>query len=545
MIRLAEKAIAGKRQVSVIRFIAVRFLARTARKRFMLLLIVVAALVLLGTGWAKQKALPPQRVIAPLQQTLDDQFAAVARRVPEFGGMFLGSNEQILQVYLTDTSPNRVAAVRQAIVAVFGAPTIPSGGIRPIKGQYQFLQLREWYTRMVGPVLSIPGVTATDINEATNRLVIGLEKREVEPPVLDAINRVNIPREAVVPVVTGPFVPLNHTVQSPNSMSPWPNPRQAGYVITRLINNVAGSSTGEGTLGFNALGQPNSMRGFVTCSHNTQLFWQLDSLGGFAPADFYQSSGYYPIHKVGTEFYDPPGFICPNPYPMTHTCRYSDSTFVKYDAGVQSAKGIIARTTGLTLLTTSTANIKLAINHTFQLFSVGTGIWGINSPPTMPYLVGLKLNKVGRTTGWTSGTLEYSYYPSTCADFVDSYQRIRLCQYTVGNQADNDPSNDNWQIGTFGDSGSPVFRISNGKWKYVELYGILWGGSDLQNNPTGSPGGRKFVFSPIGGVSFQQSGIQTDLGQLYYINECLPPISPNCRKESAAEVSGTWQRSGQ
>ena len=496
---------------------------QTVRKMFVLSFMVVATLVL-GTGWAKQTALPPQQAKVQLRQTLDDQFAAIARRVPEFGGMFLSGNEQTLSVYLTDTSPRKIAAVRRAIVAVFGAPTIPSGGIKPIKGQYQFLQLREWYTQMVGPVLMIPGVTATDINEATNRLVIGLEKREVEPLVLQAIKNLNIPAEVVVAVVTGSFTPLNHTVQSPNSMSPWPSPRQGGYVITRLINNVAGSGTGEGTLGFNAVRQPGNTRGFVTCSHNTQVFWQLDSSVGFAPADFYQSSGYYPIHKVGTEFYDPPGFPCPAPYPSTDTCRYSDSVFVKYDSGVQSAQGIIARTTGLTLLTTSTANLVLAIDHTSQALTVGPGMWGIISPPTQPYLVGLKLQKVGRTTGWTSGTIEYGYYPSTCADYIDANNRIRLCQYTVGNQGDSDASNDNWQIGSFGDSGSPVFRISNGKRKYVELYGILWAGSDLQNNPTGSSGGRKFVFSPIGGVPFQQTGIQTDLGPLYYINECLSPF---------------------
>lgn len=525
MIKQAEKAIAGKRQVSGYRVHAVRLLTRTARKRFVLSLVAAAALVL-NTGWAQQKALPPQRGIVQLEQTLDDQFAAIARRVPEFGGMFFGRDEQTLQIYLTDTSPNKVAAVRRAIIAVFGAPTIPRGGIRPIKGQYQFLQLREWYTRMVGPVLSISGVTATDINEATNRLVVGLERSEAESPVLETIKRMNIPRETVVLVVTGPVVPLNHTVQSPNSASPWPSPRQGGYVITRL-NNPAGSGTSQSTLGFNAIRQPGNMRGFVTCSHSTEVFWQHDSLAGFAPTDFFQSSGYYPIHKVGTESYDPPGFPCPPPYPSTHTCRYSDSAFVEYDAGVQSTQGIIARTTGLTLLTTSTANIKLAIDHTFQVSSVGSGIWGIISPPTKPYLVGLKLNKVGRTTGWTSGTLEYSYYPSTCADFTDANNRVRLCQYTVGNQGDSDLSNDNWQIGQPGDSGSPVFRISNGNWKHVELYGILWGGSDLQNNPTGTSGGRKFVFSPIGGLAFQKSGIQTDLGPLYYTGECLGPI-PNC-----------------
>ena len=37
-------------------------------------------------------------------QTLDDLFADVARRVPEFGGMFLSKNEQKLHVFLTSVA---------------------------------------------------------------------------------------------------------------------------------------------------------------------------------------------------------------------------------------------------------------------------------------------------------------------------------------------------------------------------------------------------------------------------------------------------------
>ena len=50
--------------------------------------------------------------------TLDDQFAEVARRVPAFGGMFVGPN-QTLQVYLLDQTQSEAAT--EAIYAVFGA----------------------------------------------------------------------------------------------------------------------------------------------------------------------------------------------------------------------------------------------------------------------------------------------------------------------------------------------------------------------------------------------------------------------------------------
>ena len=45
---------------------------------------------------------------AETYQTLDDSFAAVARAVPEFGGMFLSDDEGTLKVYLTKTNPSLV-----------------------------------------------------------------------------------------------------------------------------------------------------------------------------------------------------------------------------------------------------------------------------------------------------------------------------------------------------------------------------------------------------------------------------------------------------
>ncbi len=155
---------------------------------------------------------------------------------------------------------------------------------------------------------------------------------------------------------------------------------------------------------------------------------------------------------------------------------------------------------------------------------MGPGRFGIISGPTQPYLPGLPLAKVGRTTGWTQGTLEHAFFPSTCADFYKSGNRVLRCQYVVGNLTDADPANDQWRIASFGDSGSPVFRIRNANKKWVELYGILWGGF-LFNN---SSGAKKFVFSPIGGVPSQANGVVTDLGRMIYTEPCLPPF-PVCR----------------
>ncbi|OGF53145.1 MAG: hypothetical protein A2Z21_09600 [Candidatus Fraserbacteria bacterium RBG_16_55_9] len=135
--------------------------------------------------------------------TLDDLFAEVASRVPAFGGMFL--NEQnSLYVYLLD--PTQKAAVEAALVAVFGPELLPADGIQVLQGQYSFTQLQDWYVSLPA-VLSISGVTLTDIDEAKNRLRIGVETMKIAPEVEQALARLAIPQEAVILEETGAITP--------------------------------------------------------------------------------------------------------------------------------------------------------------------------------------------------------------------------------------------------------------------------------------------------------------------------------------------------
>jgi hypothetical protein len=144
------------------------------------------------------------------------------------------------------------------------------------------------------------------------------------------------------------------------------------------------------------------------------------------------------------------------------------------------------------------------------------GNYEISAPPSQPYLVGLRLNKVGGSTGWTTGAIELTDvqvpFPAPTFGVVCGQNLtdqtplgvspgILLSQYVVGNQSD---------IVWGGDSGSPVFRVSHhGRPPGIELYGILWGSYN---------GYTKFIFSPIGDSPYQPAGIQTDLGPLDYIS---------------------------
>src|SRR5207247_9490692 len=76
-----------------------------------------------------------------------------------------------LAVYLLDTS--QVSAARSAIETVFG-PSLTAGGVRAVQGQYTVSQLKAWTERASAVVLDVPGVTMVDLNEAKNRVTIGV-----------------------------------------------------------------------------------------------------------------------------------------------------------------------------------------------------------------------------------------------------------------------------------------------------------------------------------------------------------------------------------
>jgi hypothetical protein len=113
------------------------------------------------------------------------------------------------------------------------------------------------------------------------------------------------------------------------------------------------------------------------------------------------------------------------------------------------------------------------------------------------------INKVGRTTGWTQGTVT-----GTCVNVNVSGSNIQqLCQTLV--------TNNSAAIVGSGDSGSPAFQITSGD--NVKLVGILWGGG----------GSTQFVFSPL-------RNIQDEIGAVIATSDgsgggtTEPPPPPPC-----------------
>lgn len=138
-------------------------------------------------------------------ETTDDLLVRVERRAPGFGGMFIDSDGR-LAVYLLDTK--QLGAARSAIEAVFGSSRVPAAGVRAVRGQYTVSQLKAW-TERAGALLEIPGVTLVDLDEAKNRVTIGVEAESRTQAVEQALSSLEVPRDAVRIQVTGEIRPLD------------------------------------------------------------------------------------------------------------------------------------------------------------------------------------------------------------------------------------------------------------------------------------------------------------------------------------------------
>jgi hypothetical protein len=350
-------------------------------------------------------------------ETLDDRFANIAEQVPAFGGLFYDQMGQ-LTMYVMESEPNVQEAMNSVMAALghLDKRITSVNAIRVLPAQYNFSQLKRWHDHLFAPVFSVQGVVLTDVDEASNRVRIGVESLEAIAQVEERLAELGIPREAVLIEQTEP---IRHMATLRDRI----RPLQAGLQI-----NFSGYLC---TLGFNATraGVP----GFVTCSHCT------DRQGGVESTTYYQPST-SSSNLIGTEIADPTYFrggVCPR----GSKCRYSDSAFASLASGVTSTYAI-EQTTGL-------GSITIA------------GSYSITGEVAAP-LAGETLNKVGRTTGWSQGNVT-----ATCVNTgVSGSNIVQLCQDFVAATVAG------------GDSGSPVFKITGSS--TAQLYGILWGGSSSQ-----------------------------------------------------------------
>lgn len=325
-----------------------------------------------------------------------------------------------------------VVALAFAAGGPFGAPALEAQGPPDLEAQHQRLL----------PLFELNGLVFTDADETRDRLVVGVLNRGLETAVRARLAALGVPSELVDVVETAAIVQVS-------TLRDKVRPVVGGLQI-RFSQYLC-------SLGFNA--RRGSVDGYVTASHCSDRQGSLDG------TKYYQPLNQVADEFIGTEIADP-AFFRNSGCPKGRKCRYSDANFSDADDGVLFDLGGIARTTG-----TNDGSLEIA------------GSFGIVLEDAA--LVGQTANKVGRTTGWTEGTVT-----RTCVNTgVTGTNILLLCQDFVEN---------NVQIVDGGDSGSPVFRTNaDGS---VTLLGGLWGGNSS---------GTLFVYSPIANIEHELGALTT------------------------------------
>jgi len=355
------------------------------------------------------------------------------RQVPGFGGFFLDANGEPT-IYVA-RGMSRAPAER-ALGAYLAARGLSTAALHVREGQYGWQQLQRWQDAATNGAFSVNGTVYVDNDETSNRVHVGVENIGMTGQVRAAIARLGVPDDAVIVDQVAPIVQV---ASLQNVVS---RPVQAGVQI-----NFPGFLC---SVGFNATS--NGVKSFITASHCTT------KQGGVENTPYYQPLQSVDPTVIAREVADPvytKGAGCPG----GKTCRYSDASRAAYVNGANQALGAIARTSGAN-------NGSLEITGSFTITSddCTTTLGGCLA-------VGTTVNKVGRTTGWTSGAIT-----NTCTNTgVQGTRIVQLCQTFVSAGVGG------------GDSGSDVFVGTSG----VTLAGVLWGGSSS---------GNQFVFSPFANV---------------------------------------------
>jgi hypothetical protein len=360
----------------------------------------------------------PSPVSVNSQVTADDALS-LARAIPGFGGFYLDRGTPV--AYLKNAAER--GNLQRALAPFLRAEGLAASELRILPARYDWAELERWFSHASPAVLGAAGGIFVDADEASNRVMIGVE-RGAAARIRGIVARLGIPDAAVIIQETEP---IRYAATLRNRVRP---------VVGGLQINFPGFLC---TLGFNAL--RNSQRSFITNSHCTNI-------QGGAEATPYWQPTQAATSRIGTEVSDPLYFINSNGCPPGFRCRFSDAARASYASGVSFSLGKIARTTGVN-------NNSITINGSFTIIGEGGAS------------VGQTVNKVGRTTGWTQGRVT-----NRCVNVAVTGTNIALlCQNLVSARVRS------------GDSGSPVFKGSTG----VVLSGILWGGNDAGTTYAYSP----------------------------------------------------------
>jgi len=414
--------------------VEIEFVAKHLRTRRLSLFVALGVSMVAGCSDERTPTEPTDVTersagLVPAGQTLvrghEVGFHEISQKIPGFGGYYYDRSGNLV-VNLVDLNDELAAkALLEPLVKERdpGARERSTGQIVVRKVDFRFTDLSAWRDRATHPVLDIPGVEWTDLDEERNRFVVGLSTPGARSSVESVLRDQRVPSAAVL------YEQSSRAVDD-LTLRDFKRPLEGGYQIQR-------TGAGSCTLGFNAYWDGRAS--FLTNSHCTAVVW------GMTGTNIYQNTQPLAAHFAGWEVADPAPFNCGG----GRRCRWSDAAVIRKSSGATWSFARVAHTTGW-------GGPGATGSITIDAQRPSMTIIGELGYPT----VGLMLDKMGRTAGWT-----YGFVGKTCVDMNKTSWagggtgRI-LCQDFATYRSDP------------GDSGSPVFRWYGNT---VRLAGLNWG----------------------------------------------------------------------
>jgi hypothetical protein len=376
----------------------------------------------------------------------EDDILRMESRAPGLGGVSFDSDGSII-VYLTDTS--NAEWVRKSLRGMArqlvdpdpnAAAMLAESKIIIRKGRFTFSQLVHLVPAVTRALQPLAGFQAIDADESLNRIRVTVNDPASAWEARRAVAALGLPDSLTT-------IEIHPRVTSTSIREVFRPVTYGGVQIMSETQQFC-------SLGFNVVTNL-SENGFLTASH---------CLTGPIGAGFYNQymyqSYYAPFvlqYRVGTVTINN-AFTATEPECGGFTlCTWADVAFIQYSPTSLGASRL-ARTA------------SPGVNNNGGSISY-VSYWGSLIKATAA--PGLTIDKVGRSTGWTRGTVA-----ATCENFRprpgDQYDYMVLCSTRVTGASSGQ-----------GDSGAPVFRPHPFLSNVAYTYGIEYAGGPLNTSDHG------------------------------------------------------------
>lgn len=363
----------------------------------------------------------------PIGPDLHTTYLMMAEQAPSFAGFHYTEGGESFVVQMSSDSDTDIAT-RIARDFLFNTGRNAEVDIKTRIVQYSAVQLLEWL-QVAARVLEPTGALVTlGLHEPENQLVVGLKSAE-SGSFEELLASAGIPIGAVS-LIEATDITFESDITSGR------RPIDGGRYYQFQGNNRASSCSLTANVKRNAA--PTIPYALVA-SHCTDVPFSPSSV------TYYYQPTISPINYFGYEALDPAPSAATCTVSSASPCRWADAALVQYD-GASGDFGKIARTYyGST-----------TIDPAIQQFTL---VGAVGFP-----LTNETLNKVGASTGWSDGVVQYTCTHLYNATFTGGGSVTLLCQDWINY----------WT--QIGDSGAPVFNILQSGSRF---YGVHSGGGTI------------------------------------------------------------------